>query len=41
MAKSKYEVTVGAPSLKPKKKKIQLFDIVNYIVFILKFIHNF
>lgn len=35
MAKSKYEVTVGAPSLKPKKKKTVLWIILSLIIGIL------
>ena len=32
MAKAKYEVTVGAPSLKPKKKKTVLWIILSLII---------
>lgn len=35
MAKAKYEVTVGAPSLKPKKKKTVLWIILSLIIGIL------
>ena len=35
MAKAKYEVTVGAPSLKPKKKKTVLWVILSLIIGIL------
>lgn len=35
MAKTKYEVTVGAPSLKPKKKKTVLWVIISLIIGIL------
>ena len=35
MAKAKYEVTVGAPSLKPKKKKTALWIILSLIIGIL------